>query len=76
MTWIVLKVGLVPIPHEPFQLWYLPGPILNWLVTASITGLIYFFVIFGASWVIYYPFFKIYDKQAVEQDKELLEEGE
>ncbi|MCT1901652.1 PTS sugar transporter subunit IIC [Oceanobacillus sojae] len=76
LTWIVLKVGLVPIPHEPFQLWYLPGPILNWLVTASITGLIYFFVIFAASWVIYYPFFKIYDKQAVEQDKELLEEGE
>lgn len=76
LTWFVMKVGLVPIPHEPFQLWYLPGPALNWIATESIAGLIYFFVLFAVSWVIYYPFFKIYDKQAVEQDADLEEEGE
>ncbi|WP_449355191.1 PTS sugar transporter subunit IIC [Virgibacillus natechei] len=76
LTWIVMKVGLVPIPHEPFQLWYLPGPFMNWITTASIAGLIYFFVLFVVTWIIYYPFFKLYDKQAVEQDAELAEEGE
>ena len=76
LTWIVMKIGLVPIPHEPFQLWYLPVPIQSWIVTTSITGVIFFCVLFAASWIIYYPFFKLYDKQAVEQDKELIEEGE
>lgn len=76
LTWFVMKIGLVPIPHEPFQLWYLPGPIQNWIITASIIGLIYFIVLFVLSWIVYYPFFKIYDKQAVKQDAELAEEGE
>lgn len=76
LTWIVMKIGLVPIPHEPFQLWYLPAPIQSWIVTTSIAGVILFIVLFAASWLIYYPFFKMYDKQAVEQDLELMEEDE
>jgi PTS system cellobiose-specific IIC component len=76
LTWIVMKIGLVPIPHKPFQLWYTPGPIQSWIVTESIRGLIFFFILFAISWIIYYPFFKIYDKQAVQQDLELAEEGE
>lgn len=74
LTWIVMKMGLVPIPHKPFQLWYMPVPILSWIVTESIRGLIFLLVLFAISWVIYYPFFKIYDKQAVKQDLELLDE--
>lgn len=76
LTWIVMKIGLVPIPHKPFQLWYTPGPIQSWIVTESIRGLIFFIILFAISWIIYYPFFKIYDKQAVQQDLELAEEGE
>ncbi len=74
LTWFVMKIGLVPIPHEPFQLWYLPVPIQSWIITTSLTGVIYVFLLFALSWVIYYPFFKIYDKQAMKQDAELLEE--
>lgn len=73
ITWFVMKVGIVPIPHEPFQLWYLPGPILNWITTSSIIGMLYFFALFIIAWIIYYPFFKVYDKQTVESE---LTEGE
>jgi PTS system cellobiose-specific IIC component len=76
LTWVVMKIGFVPIPHKPFQLWYLPVPISSWIITESIRGLIFFVVLFAISWVIYYPFFKVYDKQAVKQDAELAEEGE
>jgi len=74
LTWIVMKIGLVPIPHKPFQLWYMPSPIVSWIVTESVRGLIFLLVLFAISWVIYYPFFKIYDKQAVKQDLELMDE--
>ncbi|MNC54949.1 Lichenan permease IIC component [compost metagenome] len=76
LTWVVIKIGLVPIPHKPFQLWYLPTPIQSWIITESVRGTILFVVLFVISWMIYYPFFKIYDKQAVQQDAELAEEGE
>lgn len=74
LTWIVMKIGLVPIPYKPFQLWYMPVPILSWIVTESVRGLIFFLVLFAISWMIYYPFFRIYDKQAVKQDLDLLDE--
>lgn len=74
VTWFAMKSGLVPIPYEPFQLWYLPTPILGWITTKSIMGVLLVVVLFVISWLIYYPFFKAYDKQAVLQDLEL--EGE
>ncbi|WP_307150351.1 PTS transporter subunit EIIC [Robertmurraya andreesenii] len=74
LTWVVMKIGFVPIPHQPFQLWYLPAPIQSWIITESFRGLILFVVLFAISWLIYYPFFKVYDKQAVIQDAELAEE--
>ncbi|NTK27877.1 PTS sugar transporter subunit IIC [Enterococcus faecium] len=74
VTWFAMKSGLVPIPYEPFQLWYLPAPIIGWITTKSIMGILLVVILFILSWLIYYPFFKAYDKQAVEQDLEL--EGE
>ncbi|MDN3020069.1 PTS transporter subunit EIIC [Paenibacillus sp. BSR1-1] len=76
LTWIVMKIGFVPIPHSPFQLWYLPVLFQSWIVTESIRGVIFFVILFAITWIIYYPFFKVYDKQAVKQDAELAEEGE
>lgn len=74
LVWLVMKIGLVPIPYKPFQLWYLPTIAQGWIVTESIRGVLLVVILFVISWLIYYPFFKIYDKQAVKQDMELLEE--
>lgn len=63
-----LHFGLVPIPAEPFNFWYLPSPIVGYMVTKSISGLFLVLFIFAISWVIYYPFFKIYDKQVCEEE--------
>lgn len=76
ILWITMKLNLVPIPSEPFQMWYTPGPLAGWIITKSISGLIFVLVIFVISWIIYYPFFKVYDKQAVQQDLEWAEEDE
>ncbi|GGE27640.1 permease IIC component [Pullulanibacillus camelliae] len=76
LVWVVMKIGLVPIPHRPFQLWYAPAPIQSWIVVESIRGLIFVCIFFAITWIVYYPFFKVYDKQAVKQDAELAEKGE
>lgn len=74
LLWFSMKLHLVPIPSEPFQMWYTPGPISGWIITKSIAGVIFVLAIFAVSWLIYYPFFKVYDKQAVQQDLEWTEE--
>lgn len=69
INYIVFHFGIVPIPYNVNQIWYLPRPIYALLVTNSWIGFIYICVLFVISFLIYYPFFKIYDKQ--ECDKEL-----
>ena len=73
IVYLALSWGLVPIPAETMGFWYLPSPIVGYLVTHSISGVILVLVIFALSWVIYYPFFKVYDKQCVEEEQRELE---
>lgn len=68
LTYIVMKVGMVPIPYETFQFWYLPSPIVGYFVTKSIAGVLLVLALFALAWVIYYPFFKVYDKQVTEEE--------
>ena len=68
LTYIVMAVGLVPIPTRLFGFWYLPGFIPAFFQTNSISAVIFWFILFALSWVIYYPFFKVYDNQALEEE--------
>lgn len=63
------------IPKILFQLWYVPYPISTWLATSgSITSVILVVGIFIVTTLIWYPFFKIYEKQSLAE--EALEKGE
>ncbi|QVI36099.1 PTS transporter subunit EIIC [Lacticaseibacillus casei] len=82
VTWFALSWRLVPIPHSVFQLWYAPFPILGYIVTDSIAGVIFTTIMFAISWLVYYPFFKAYDRQEVkneasdDEDEEKSDESE
>jgi len=69
IVYLSMSTGLVPIPCETFQFWYAPSPIMGYMVTRSISGVILVLVIFALSWLIYYPFFKVYDKQVYEEEQ-------
>jgi len=69
IVYLSMSTGLVPIPCETFQFWYAPSPIMGYMVTRSISGVILVLVIFTLSWLIYYPFFKVYDKQVYEEEQ-------
>ena len=76
IVYLALDMGLVPIPAQTMGFWYLPSPIVGYLVTQSISGVILVLVVFALSWAIYYPFFKVYDKQCVEEEQREKEEKE
>ncbi|AEB07276.1 Protein-N(pi)-phosphohistidine--sugarphosphotran sferase [Coriobacterium glomerans PW2] len=69
VTYLAMAWRLVPIPSATFNIWYLPSPLVGYLGTRSISGLILVLVIFALSWIVYYPFFKVYDKQCVAQEQ-------
>lgn len=69
LTWIALNFNWIPRIKEVFAFWYLPAPICVWFV-GGVRGLIFMLIIFALSWIIYFPFFKVYDKQCVAQEEE------
>jgi len=66
-------IPFAPIPDVVFQMWYVPFPISTWIVTnGSFRAIILAIVIFVVSGLIWYPFFKVNERQELltEQDSE------
>lgn len=70
ITWIACKVvALVPIPTIQFDLWYCPYPLSTWISSqGSIMAIIFVIITFVIAALIWYPFFKAYEKQCVEEE--------
>jgi PTS system cellobiose-specific IIC component len=73
ITYIGLRSGLVPIPKSVFGLWYTPYPISSALVSGA-AGLVMFVILFAVSSAVWYPFFKVYEKQQIAAEKAEAEE--
>ena len=69
LTWLALYFDILPKITTLFSIWYLPGPICSYAVGGMI-GLLFTFFIFVLSWIIYYPFFKVYDRQCMQKEEE------
>lgn len=75
IVWIFTKViPIAPIPAMVFDLWYTPFPISTWIVTKSFTAIILLLITVAASIAIWYPFYKVYEKQQVEVELQVKEE--
>lgn len=70
ITYIVLNLGLITIPSKLFQLWYLPVGVSTFLVNSDFRGLLLLIVVLVVSWLIWFPFFKVYDIQQVKKEQE------
>ena len=69
-TYLAQVTGLVAIPTEVFNMWYCPVFISSWLVNHSVSGLVLTAVNLAISALIFFPFFKIYDRQQVKLEQE------
>lgn len=70
LSWVFTKlIPLAAIPKILFQLWYCPYPISTWLATGgSIPSILVVIIIFAATTAVWYPFFKIYERQCIEKE--------
>lgn len=74
ITYIALRTGIVPIPSHVMDLWYVPYPIQTWLCSPHVSSIILLLITAFISCLIWYPFFKIADKQQIEEEKKLADE--
>lgn len=75
VTWIFTKViPFAPIPMLQFEMWYCPFPFATWLSTGSITAIALMLIVTIICALIWYPFFKAYEKQEVDKEQGLVEE--
>lgn len=72
IVWVVMRMGLLHIPSISMNVGQIPAPISTVLVTQDIRGVLWFFVLLAVYGVIWYPFYKVWEKEEVE--KEALEE--
>lgn len=70
ITWIACKViAFAPIPRIQFELWYCPYPISTFIASqGSIGAIILVIITFLVAGAIWYPFFKAYEKQCLEEE--------
>ncbi len=72
ITYFTLKAGLVNIPAQAYQMSFLPTGINAYFVSNDFRGVILWAVIFVLCTIVYYPFWKAYEKE--ELAKETVEE--
>ncbi|WP_152657930.1 PTS sugar transporter subunit IIC [Oceanobacillus sp. CFH 90083] len=70
ITYIVLSLGVIAIPAEVMQLWYLPVGVSTYLVNTDLRGLVLLLINIVISFIIWYPFVKVYDNQKVMEEKQ------
>ena len=69
ITWIGTKIiPFAPLNTIQFDLWYCPFGISTWLATQSFAAVILALIVLAACTVIWYPFFKAYEKQCIEEE--------
>ncbi len=73
IVWVGTKIiAFAPIPKIVFDMWYAPFPISTWITTGAISGIILMLICFTAATLIWYPFFKAYEKQELTKETEIL----
>lgn len=68
VVWLAMSLGLLKIPAMSLQVSQIPAPISTVIVTQDMRGLVWFAVLMAVYMVIWYPFFKVYEKEEIERE--------
>lgn len=76
VTSLMMRAGIIATSTGAALASNIPGPIYLWMGTNSISGLIWGLILIVLNGVVWYPFFKIAEKQALKQEAETTDEAE
>ncbi len=70
LMYIAFNIGFAPVPVHAFQMWYLPVYVQAFFGTGSVMGVVLCLILTAVSFIIWFPFFKVYEAQEVLKEKE------
>lgn len=77
IVWVVMKFGFLTIPTiQLAMVSTIPAPISTVLFTGDMRGIIWWAVVLILDLLIYYPFFKVFEKETLLKEQEKLSEME
>jgi PTS system cellobiose-specific IIC component len=69
IIWCSMYFGLLNIPAKLYQVAQVPAPINSVIVTEDIRAVLWYVVLFIVYLAIWYPFFKVYEKQCILEEQ-------
>ena len=69
-TYLSRSMGFVTIPSKVFNLWYVPFGISTFMVNQDVRGLIVLAINIVLLFMIWYPFFKAYEKEEIKLESQ------
>lgn len=69
-TYLSMSIGFVTIPSKVFNLWYVPFGISTFTVNQDVRGLIVLAINIVLLFMIWYPFFKAYEKEEIKLESQ------
>ena len=70
ILWLTIKMGLLPVPALNVRVGQIPAPISSVLVFGTLTAVLVWAVLMILYLAIYYPFFKVWEKQTLADNPE------
>ena len=68
IVWIVMRLHWLNIPSKMIQIGQIPAPFSSVMITEDLRAVIWYVVLFIVYLATWYPFFKVYDHQLVEEE--------
>lgn len=68
-VWILMSTGLLNIPAKMIQVGQIPAPICSVMITEDVRALLWWAILFGIYLAVWYPFFKVYEKQKLAEEQ-------
>lgn len=71
VVWIAMSSGLLNIPNKMIQVGQIPAPISSVMITEDIRAIIVYVILFALYMAVWYPFFKVYERQVIIEESEI-----
>ena len=69
-VWVLMSTGLLNIPSKMIQVGQIPAPFCSVMVTQDTRALLWWAILFVIYIAIWYPFFKVYEKQKLQEESQ------
>jgi PTS system cellobiose-specific IIC component len=69
-----MKTGMLNIPGKMIQVGQVPAPISSIMITEDLRAIIFYVILFALYFLIWLPFFKVYESQCIREENQLVKE--